>query len=470
MIQLPLLLLACSDTPQINRLYPEMAILPEEIDFEGVVVGEASTRAVTILNGGRAPLDLDSITLSSGSNAFSLELPDTDEVLEDEQVDVWVTFTPPNFVVYDDVLVIETNDPDYEEAPISVPLTGEGVDAPRPDLCLDPEFLDYGEVPAGQASTDWVVVENCGDGDLVIESATISGSSAFSIGSGDPAGQTLNPDQDSLTIIVLYNPGGSTGDSGTLTLTTNDPEQPEVAIPLIGNGGGGDDYPIAVIDCPPEAAPLDTLALDGTGSYDPTGKAIESWSWTLTERPDGSQSEMQAVTNDVATVFLDSAGWYEAALVVENELGVESEPAFCRVEAIPDDAIHVELTWNTGDTDLDLHMLNGAESEWGEPGPDDNAKLDLDDLSGYGPENINIHEPADGDYYVKVHYYGTSNSDIPTTTATIRVYIDGDLHTEVTQLLDRQDLWEVGYVSWPDKDFVMPDKPVVNSTTLNGCY
>ena len=52
----------------------------------------------------------------------------------------------------------------------------------------------------------------------------------------------------------------------------------------------------------------------------------------------------------------------------------------------------------------------------------------LDDRSGWGPENINIEDPADGDYEIRVHYFEDYGSDA--TTATVKVWLDGALHWE----------------------------------------
>ncbi|MBI5485842.1 MAG: hypothetical protein HY905_00770 [Deltaproteobacteria bacterium] len=60
---------------------------------------------------------------------------------------------------------------------------------------------------------------------------------------------------------------------------------------------------------------------------------------------------------------------------------------------------------------LDCYYANcnasyGAVLEWDAPGAEDNPRLDLDDVEGHGPENINIDEPVIGsEYLVGVHYY-----------------------------------------------------------------
>ena len=48
---------------------------------------------------------------------------------------------------------------------------------------------------------------------------------------------------------------------------------------------------------------------------------------------------------------------------------------------------------------------------WGPNGEIDDPRLDLDDVNGFGPENINIEEPeVPQDYLVGVYYYLASGS------------------------------------------------------------
>jgi len=486
--------LGCSDPPLLTVIYPEMAVTPEVIEYYdyqretvGIAVGESYTETVSIVNAGRAPLLIEDIYLLENNSAFSLVVPDIDELRSDEQMVVEVRFEPPNFLPYEDTLVIETNDPDFEGG-YFVTLIGEGVDAPKPCIEVDPLNLDFGEVDPNTTEILWFEITNCGETDVTVTGTEMSGSNKFSVVSADPAGSVISPGgNDILTVNILYNPDGSDGDDAVFTVFSDDPDTPEAEVVLIGNGGGGAVYPEAVIDCPTEVAPLDRLVLDGTGSYDPTGRAIEEYFWSLEERPRGSQSKLDAFETSTAPIFLDSAGEYEIRLVVTNDIGIESDSAICRVDAIPKDAIHVELTWNTSDSDLDLHLANSVpedrganlflepedvnfcypQGQWGSNSEDDDAFLDLDDLVGYGPENINIFEPEDGEYLVRVHFFGSASGD--DTTATIRVYLRGELAAEYERVMEKNDVWDVTVIDWPDKTSSELSTDLYSATTTN-CY
>jgi hypothetical protein len=171
-------------------------------------------------------------------------------------------------------------------------------------------------------------------------------------------------------------------------------------------------------------------------------------------------------------------------LIVTDDLGLDSDPCTVSIDAIPSNAIRIELTWDHPDSDLDLHLVLGSSPDpsfgfctctndchyrdcgvmpdWFPSHPGSNPRLDVDDRMGFGPENINIDgdgsdkyvEPAD--YVVMVHYYATNQqiSTWPTTVsnATVRVYIYGLLAAELTQALKTQgDLWVAGTIHWPNQ-------------------
>jgi hypothetical protein len=158
------------------------------------------------------------------------------------------------------------------------------------------------------------------------------------------------------------------------------------------------------------------------------------------------------------------------------------------VNSLPDEDIHVELTWTTpGDpnetdtegTDVDLHFRhpNGQRwnqspydcyfanpnPDWGPTGPMSNPSLDIDDTNGAGPENINLNDPdftdqttLPGPYLVGVHYYssgGLFTADYGASNSTIRIYLGGSLAGTYTRNLNTTDnFWEVAGIIWTATD------------------
>jgi hypothetical protein len=235
-----------------------------------------------------------------------------------------------------------------------------------------------------------------------------------------------------------------------------------VEVPLLGNGGGDFPWPVASIDCPGVAEPPEVVDLSGEASTDPEGHEPLTYAWELTRRPPGSRAELSNLASPRTRFFADVAGEYEVQLAVTNTLGVRSAPDRCAIEAIPADALHVELTWDTPGADLDLHVMDGDAAlfsipgdctwcnprpAWGATGSADDPRLDLDDRGGFGPENINVEAPADGTYDVSVHYFAEHGDDA--VTATVRVYTYGALAAERSRILYRNEVWDVARVNWP---------------------
>ena len=107
------------------------------------------------------------------------------------------------------------------------------------------------------------------------------------------------------------------------------------------------------------------------------------------------------------------------------------------------------MTWDVAVNDIDLHVARngtnwcsnddcyygGRTRNWG--GGDSDPSLDIDDLSGFGPENVNIEAPVDGDYTIGVGMYSHSAD----ATVTVRIFIGGQLEFEGFQTMREGETW-----------------------------
>jgi hypothetical protein len=245
-------------------------------------------------------------------------------------------------------------------------------------------------------------------------------------------------------------PGGDTGqftniiDTGFLEDTASEIDEPEP----------DPSRPIAICDVFPEevSPPFESTTWFGIDSYDVDSGNIVEYNWSLVDIPAGSASSMPVGGANRGPFVPDVAGEYTGKLIVVNNIGVESEPCEVTVTARPSENLWVELFWSVPNDDLDLHLLNDSGNtesgddcyysnctpltqiffpvDWGIPGnTDDNPMLDLDDIPGVGPENININSPASNGFYtVIVHDYTGSTPDFRgANEATINIYINGTL-------------------------------------------
>ena len=73
------------------------------------------------------------------------------------------------------------------------------------------------------------------------------------------------------------------------------------------------------------------------------------------------------------------------------------------------------------------------------------------DDDGSGPEIITIHAPADGTYHVRVHHFHDFGDGA--VTADVQVFTHGTRAWEGSIVLDRNEVWDVGQINWPDGTF-----------------
>ena len=458
------LLAACNgggatDKYSFTQLEPEAVVTPNALDFGDVIVPYTATERIVLQNAGASDLTVESVTITSDDGGvFSVEFEAT-VIEQDTRIEIPVSFAPELYEDFTGSLEIISDDP--ESPSTFVPLTGSGVDGPVPELVADPGSLDFGLVEIGSTGQLQLDLVNEGGGDVTIETATLDGSSAFSL-SSDLTGDTISGNSFQ-TVVAQYKPTDDGGDNATLTLVTNDPRNPELTVFMLGNGGGDFQYPDAEIDCPGSVSPPTAVSLDGRASVDPMNPDGElTYEWTVLATPDGSS------TTDVidpgkafTSLFADLAGSWTVQLIVENEVGLRSEPDVCQFDAIPPKNLHVELIWDTGDSDMDLHLVQGGSSLFQLPGDctycnknpaweGGDPILALDDRTGYGPENINIDAPADGDYDVWVHYFDDKGGG--DSVATVRVWINGVMEWEGSELVSEKQAWHVGFVRWTHPD------------------
>lgn len=142
----------------------------------------------------------------------------------------------------------------------------------------------------------------------------------------------------------------------------------------------------------------------------------------------------------------DSGGWREEDSV---DFTADIEPA----------AFRVTLSWDTDETDVDLWVTDpsGELCFYNNPTTASGLVLDVDDINGYGPENITNLAPPAGDYLVQVHYYSDHDHE-QAIGSNCQIVIrlnegtdDEQLATYSGFLGDTGDMWTVTTITIGDK-------------------
>lgn len=292
----------------------------------------------------------------------------------------------------------------------------------------------------------------------------------------------------------------------TLVVKSNDPDRPTIEVPLTGEGVTPPTCgPLRILtvngspaDQDTQIEPLDDVVLSAEDSEPSTEDGrIAVVEWEIVDKPPGSQVQLstpdQLTTGFVfadGTAGLDLAGRYRIRATVIDDLETKSvNDCVVEFEAIPTDTFLAQLSWDTPTGDMDLHVSKrnengdfcisgnrgvtpGPIAQECEPDLDCNfstckatfgdrpdwdgdgvasagdPSLDIDDISGFGPENINVDQSSPGDYLISVFYYSGS-VDVGNT---VRIYVFGLLQQEHYKLLGDDAWWDVAILHWQNLD------------------
>ena len=508
--------------PEFSITWPaEMGYSPDGVadsamDFAQITTGDMMSIPVNMSNPGSAALSLcetylavatfgeDGELLSEvrldteGMETLAAEVASSGpsgalELGTGSLIDFEVRFTPltgdilPNDLYFVVKHELNWDCSDQSGEGLYIPVFGEGFGEPVPDIHSDPSLLQFTNTEIGQNSqTHEVRVMNLGPGTLDITDVVLVDDTHFGLVSDMVSFTALELNEENM-LRVEFHPMAA----GTLTtevlISSNDPDEDPYVIELVGIGENGKvgKGPVAVCDTIPAAvpagsdvttsAPFETLQFDGSGSYDNDGLAL-SFQWVLTP-PAGSASTLSSYTSQTPSISLDLAGDYEGVLTITNTAG-QTDSCTHTISSIPNENFRVELFWANPD-DMDLHLLRPpsqgtatahsgpGDCYYGNTNPDwavtgvgsDDPSLDLDDIPGTGPENINIMAPAnapyDGWYQVFVHDYPFTAEYYGANDVTVNIYLNGLLTQTYNFLMSGEDTdYYVAKIEWPSGQIV----------------
>jgi hypothetical protein len=378
--------------------------------------------------------------------------------------------------------------------------------ADQPCLLVSSAAVNFGQAPVGTSTPKLIRMENCGSRTLEVSGIDLTENTVDEEFELDLQSLDLNEDGaldqtisiepgDDESFIVNYTPGAEGTDQGMIVISSNDPISPLLELELLGRGANGV-CPTAVanglirggggVPRPQVSAiPLQYIVLDGTQSTDGDGfipDAAENWEWEVTG-PDGIAPTLEPLDTEPGTFKkrqfrLLLAGDYRATLRVRDNANFQScNVAEVFIRAQPNEKLLIELTWTNPEdpdendgvgSDVDLHFVKMGPGRWFQspydiyfrnpnngPGSDDNGywnpespSLDIDDTDGAGPENIQMNDPQNCEWYaLGVHYY---RQIFGTAYVTIRVYVEQDLvFEELNVPLQRGgQFWDIARIHW----------------------
>jgi hypothetical protein len=529
---------------------------PAKVVMRNVQPVTFRAREVRLSVNGAHAVRLLSLELS-GSSAFSLalrgmmgeerilragqldHLPAETSLQPSESAVLRVIFSPVDERRHDAVLRVGWISEDRGET-LEVPLVGNDA---GPCLRVEPPVLSFGARRFGSDTELPLRLHSCGGETLRIGGFALSGagSESFELVPGSLAVEGVSspewpaadahlelPPGDSARLSLRYmpragrSPDYESGEQENAFLKVRALSlQDDVSVRLEG-AGTFKDCPMAHIamlapelaevqqmkvlragasgDLVTAVAPQTHFRLSGELSL-PSAGHITEYVWEV-RQPKGAASVFHPSASSPEVGFrANVAGRYTFRLRVRDAEEWSCLEAEREVEVLPEEAIHVELTWHTpadedptdegqgAGSDMDLHFVHldnalrnpHGEDLWPPPGNgqpegyfddlwdtfwfyvthdwgrisvgEDDPSLDRDDEDGAGPENLNLHLAEEGvTYKIGVHYW--NDHGFGRSTPCVRVIIFG---TEVASVcgcpMVRYDMWEVGTLTWGERPF-----------------
>jgi hypothetical protein len=199
---------------------PIMVVEPTTIDFGALPEGESLTSSFVIRNEGTDKLELLEVVMDD-SESFTLESPYELPIEIDVggQLMYEVSYTPNEI---NEVGSVRVTGSDPENPDQFVELLGTWA---VPALCIDPESVDFGELPPECMEETTIVLTSCGTGPLIIEDADLTPLNEGFNWADDLAPElpiTLDPG-DSIAVDVTFLPTEEIDYLGALVVESNDP-------------------------------------------------------------------------------------------------------------------------------------------------------------------------------------------------------------------------------------------------------
>ena len=201
---------------------------PSSVSFGKVNVGKQTTQTIAVANTGNTSLSITQVSFSNPQ--FSLSGAALPLALGSGQsANMTVALTPTSAGAVAGTLTAQGNN---GSSPVTVNLSATAV-SPAPQISLSASSLQLGTVTIGSTRNSTVTISNLGTADLNVSLISLAGTE-FAV-SGITTPKTIAAGT-SATATLAFQPTTAGAASGTLTITSNDPNTPSATVSLSGTG------------------------------------------------------------------------------------------------------------------------------------------------------------------------------------------------------------------------------------------
>jgi hypothetical protein len=470
---------ACDCGTPLTKPVPSLVVNPTSAHLSNVAVAQDTPIVFTIHNDRNISVRQITASLKDADPAFVLTTSPPGEVVGGTDGTLTITVRPLTVSTIKATLVVDCES-DAVPNHVEVPLVVDSADLGLPVISITPPSIVFDRVGRANVSRATATIKNIGVRDLIIDDTSfipdVDGDTSIKLTTPLPHGQVIGAGEV-VTVDLVFAPQDTDPHLGKLSVKSNDPATPIDDVPVQGQG---EECPIAVATLVDDGntggiKPLDTVRIDGHTSHTVSPDTfINRYEWSLDQRPVGSTAVPSDPSADLTQLTTDLAGDYNVLLNVYDNNGVRScVPAIVPIHVVPDQQLQIQLVWDSPTADLDLHLLNDGgtvfthegdcyfsnrQPDWFPGNPGTNPSLDHDDNRGYGPENLNIKQPAPGSKWtVLVHYWNKQTDGDAHVNATLRLFVFGQQSIELSQSFDDdQQLWRAVQITWSEDPLGQP--------------
>src|SRR5277367_116190 len=207
---------------------PEASIqvTPGTFNFGNMAVGKKVSQTATVTNTGNATASLSAVTVNSAQfSVTGLTLPFSLPAGQSSTFQVW--FDPTATGNFTGTMTLQTG-----SGVSSGQVTLSGAATPLPQqISLSTTSLNLGTATVGSTDSGALTISNTGGANLLISLISVNGT-PFGV-SGLTTPNTIVPGANA-TLKVSFSPTAAGTDSGSITITSNDPLTPTTIITLAG--------------------------------------------------------------------------------------------------------------------------------------------------------------------------------------------------------------------------------------------
>jgi hypothetical protein len=204
---------------------PTLVLSPVVLDFGAILVGASATLPVQVTNGSSSPATLGSIT-TTGDYTVTGNCPAQGSQLSPgASCTLQITFAPTQAGTRTGAVSIASS---LTALPLTINLTGSGAQS---HLQITPTSLTFGSVTVGSSSKLTLSLANTGTAPVSRIALSITGDYVITT----PCSTTTLASGASCAISVTFTPTAIGARTGTLSITSSDPNSP-LTVPLTGTG------------------------------------------------------------------------------------------------------------------------------------------------------------------------------------------------------------------------------------------